>query len=163
MHVFDSFAGLPPSASDYYGEGDFRAPVDEVADNVRTFGQLDVVEFHQGFFSDTLAQFTGPIGCIWMDVDLESSARDVMVLLPRLPAESCVFSHEMPAEAFAGGRLHADQTEVLPPLVEAFTSSGRPPAGQHLAGLVGLVREGDQGLPALSYGQIAPLVAATEE
>ncbi len=122
-----------------------------------------MIKFHQGFFSETMPQFAGPVGCIWMDVDLESSARDVMSLVPGLPAESCVFSHEMPPEAFAGGELHPGRTEVLPPLVEAFTTSGRVPAGQHLAGLVGLIRSVGDGLPALSYEQIAPLEAAAKQ
>jgi hypothetical protein len=160
LHVFDSFAGLPPSASGYYSEGDFRAPIDEVRDNVRTFGQLGAVEFHQGFFSETVSHFSTPVGCIWMDVDLESSARDVMALLRRIPAESCVFSHEMPSEAFAGDELVPSATEVLPPIVDAFLAAGRRPVGQHLAGLLGCIRSADEGVPALEFEQISTIVAA---
>jgi O-methyltransferase len=163
MHVFDSFEGLPSSASDYYSEGDFRAPIDEVLDNVRTFGQLAAVELHQGFFSQTLPYFTEPVGCIWMDVDLKSSAQDVMALLPRLPVESCVFSHELPSEAFVGGKPQPTVSEVLPPLVDAFTADGREPMGQHLVGLVGSIRSAQDGIPALDHGDISTIVAAAEE
>src|SRR5207248_9675707 len=33
LHVFDSFAGLPPSASAYYQSGDFAGSFDEVSQN----------------------------------------------------------------------------------------------------------------------------------
>jgi hypothetical protein len=160
LHVFDSFAGLPPSASDYYAEGDFQGSMDEVRDNLRTFGRPSSVHLHQGFFADTLPLFDGPVGCIWMDVDLRSSSRDVMALLPRLPSESCVFSHEMPPEAFAGGRLRPEATEVLTPIIEAFEAGGRPPAGQHVTGLVGSIRAAGTGIPALGHQEISEIVAA---
>lgn len=49
LHVFDSFAGLPPSEGEYYRSGDFAGGLDEVRRNVAEFGRLDVVTFHQGF------------------------------------------------------------------------------------------------------------------
>jgi hypothetical protein len=160
LHVFDSFAGLPSSPSTYYAEGDFRAPIDEVEGNVRTFGHLSAVEFHPGFFSETLPRFTEPVGCIWMDVDLESSARDVMALLPKLPPESCVFTHEFPSDAIVGDILQPTVTEVLPPLIDAFTAIGRKPVGQHLVGSLGSIRSADDAMPALPFADVSAIVVA---
>ena len=94
MQVFDSFAGLPPSESTYHLAGDFTGGLDEVQRNVREFGAAEVVVFHPGFFAETLrGQQLRPI-CIWMDVDLQASSRDVMSIFDQLPPQSCVFSHE---------------------------------------------------------------------
>jgi hypothetical protein len=103
LDVFDSFAGLPKSASSYYQEGEFRGSIDEVRDNLRAFGRSRSVELHQGFFADTIPPHQGQVMGIWMDVDLQSSSRDVMEMLPRLPITSCVFTHECPPDAFENG------------------------------------------------------------
>ena len=125
LDVFDSFEGLPPSEDAYYQEHDFRGTIEEVTDNLRTFGQPSVVQLHKGFFADTLPHFSDPFACIWMDVDLESSAQDVTGLLPALPIDSCVFSHEIPPGAFVAGRPQAEATEVLPPYSMASGASAQ--------------------------------------
>ena len=45
LHVFDSFEGLPPSEGGYYEEHDFLGTMEEVTDNLRTFGQPSAVQF----------------------------------------------------------------------------------------------------------------------
>ena len=84
MHVFDSFAGLPPSESSYYEEGEFAGSLDEVRANVAAYGRPAAVTYHPGFFSESLPGFSETSMCIWMDVDLESSSTDAMKVLPRL-------------------------------------------------------------------------------
>lgn len=49
------------------------------------FGNLSVVNFHEGFFGDSLKKFRAPSpACLWMDVDLATSATGVMSALPKL-------------------------------------------------------------------------------
>jgi hypothetical protein len=59
LHCLDSFAGLPPSDSVYYQAGDFAGSLEEVSGNIKRFGRRECVEFHPGFFSDTLAWLNG--------------------------------------------------------------------------------------------------------
>ena len=162
LHVFDSFEGLPPSEGGYYQEHDFRGTMEEVTDNLRTFGQPSVVQLHRGFFEDTLPHFTDPFSCIWMDVDLESSARDVMTLLPALPADSCVFSHECPSDAFVESRPQAQASEVLPPIIKAFESMGAAPVGRHMTGYLGALWSDGRTAPVLGYDEISRIVAAAK-
>jgi O-methyltransferase len=160
LHVFDSFEGLPPSEGDYYQEGDFCGSVEEVTDNLRTFGQPEVVELHKGFFAETLPLFHEPVSCIWMDVDLESSAKDVMALLPALPSKSCVFSHECPPESFVDSRPRPQTSEVLPPIVDAFRAIDADPVGRHLTGFLGSVWSEGRSLPVLGQEAIERIVIA---
>ena len=160
LHVFDSFEGLPPSEGGYYKEHDFRGTMEEVTDNLQTFGQPSAVQLHRGFFADTLPSFKEPFACLWMDVDLESSSRDVMALLPALPVDSCVFSHECPPEAFAEFRPQPGASEVLPPILEAFGSLGATAMGRHLTGYLGAIWRDGQAPPVLGYDEISRIVAA---
>src|SRR6201999_2938672 len=101
MHVFDSFEGLPPSDSGYYQAGDFTGSRPEVERNVAAYGDARPVSYHAGFFADSLPGFREErLCCVSMDVDLESSAKDVMTILPRLDPRGVLFSHECPPELF---------------------------------------------------------------
>ncbi len=163
LFAFDSFAGLPESEDDYYNAGEFRGTRDEVLDNLRTFGHVEVVDIDQGFFSDTLPKFDQQFAMIWMDVDLESSSKDVMTLLPALPAAACVFSHECPPESFVEGRPQPHTTEVMPPIVEAFESAGAEPVGSHLLGELGALWRSGVSVPVLGFDQISAIVAAASK
>ena len=160
MDVFDSFAGLPASDSSYYQEGDFCGTIDEVADNLRTFGRPDVVTLHRGFFAETLPGYEAQILALWMDVDLTSSAADVMAVLPRVAKEGCVFTHECPTEAFVDGRPVPESTLVLPPIVAAFERLGAEPRGRCLAGNLGVVLDPRVAVPVLGLDAIRRIVAA---
>jgi O-methyltransferase len=161
-HIFDSFQGLPPSESSYYQGGEFSGSIDEVVDNVTTFGQIAPVKFFQGFFSETVPLYAGSPLAIWMDVDLMSSARDVMALLPRLPRESVVFTHECVPENFRDGTVNSDATpdHVLPPILAAFERDGRSPTGTFLAGNTGAIWDRNLGIPTLDINNINRLIAA---
>jgi hypothetical protein len=149
MDAFDSFSGLPPSSDGYYEEGDFRGTLDEVRDNLRTLGRLDQVTLHQGYFADTVPSYQRRILCLWMDVDLTSSAADVMGLLPQLPMSGAVFSHECDPGSFVSGRPVPDSTLVMPPIVEAFVRDGREPHGQFLVNNLGVIHDRTRGIPVL--------------
>ena len=161
MDVFDSFAGLPASNSIEYEEGEFCGPIEEVEDNLRTFGKPEVVSLHKGFFSETLPSYDDPVLSIWMDVDLASSAADVMQLLPRLPHASCVFTHECSPQSFLDGRPVRESTEVLSPIVDAFAADGRQIWGKSVTGALGVLLEPTRGLPVLDLDCILALVNAS--
>jgi hypothetical protein len=152
MHVFDSFSGLPPSDSTYYREGEFAGSLPEVRRNVAAYGRPQPVVFHEGFFADTLGQFTEPtVMCLWMDVDLESSSRDVMAVFPRLDPRGVLFSHECPPELFSATGIHAERTpeQVVPPILDAFARADRRVAGRHVAGHTGAFWDADAGIAPL--------------
>jgi O-methyltransferase len=105
--VFDSFEGLPehtiPISSLYNGEltsykqGQYCGALEEVRDNVKRYGALDVCEFVEGFFDDTLPN--RDVGeyfvCIFEDADLPESVRSVLRHTWRkLQPGSVFFCHE---------------------------------------------------------------------
>jgi hypothetical protein len=139
MHVFDSFAGLPASDSDYYAAGEFRGDIEEVQRNVATFGSPAAVTYHKGFFADTLKSFDcPPLISLWLDVDLAASARDVMTVFRRVDPRGAVFSHECDAEIFIDGiRQQPGPHSVVPPILEAYRMAGAAAEGIHLAGQTG--------------------------
>ncbi len=151
MQAFDSFEGLPESASSYYQPRDFMGGIEEVAANVNAFGCADVVQFHKGYFHDSLSRISVNPMLIWMDVDLDTSATDVMTVLQRLPKESAVFSHECPQECFRHGQIAQEPGphNVLPAILEAFRKGGRNPAGIHISGWTGAIWDAQVGVPVL--------------
>jgi hypothetical protein len=155
LEAFDSFSGLPPSPDHYYEEGDFRGTLDEVRDNLRTLGRLEQVTFHPGFFADTVPAYEQPLLALWMDVDLMSSAADALVLLPRLPVSSALFTHECVPDSFVDGLLVLESTEVMPPIFEAFVRDGRDPCGRFLGGSLGVVYDRTRGIPVLAREHVA--------
>jgi hypothetical protein len=163
MHVFDSFEGLPASGSSYYTAGDFAGALEEVKNNVAAFGDREIVTFHKGFFAKVLPTLSlGPVSCVWMDVDLESSARDVMQILPQLDRRGCLFSHECWPEHFSESReVIAQQSHesVLPPVKQAFVNDGREPKGKFLAGRLGVVWDHSRSVPPPS-SSLGPLYHA---
>ena len=48
MHVYNSFEGLPSSASSYYEKGEFSGSLEEVQRNIEQFGEIEPVVFHKG-------------------------------------------------------------------------------------------------------------------
>lgn len=152
MQVFDSFAGLPPSASTFYKTGDFAGSYEEVGQNVAAFGRPDCVTFHRGYFSDSLRTWPRmPIACLWMDVDLDTSSQDVMTIFPQLHPQSAVFSHECSVEHYRDPELAArpDPHNVIPPIVEAFAGAGRQAVGCHVHNFTGAFWDEQDGIRAL--------------
>jgi hypothetical protein len=159
MEIFDSFAGLPPSDSDHYSAGEFCGTLAEVRANIDEFGDPRVVSFHEGFFADTLPRLgRRPVICIWMDVDLFSSARDVARIFDWLPRTSVVFTHEFPPDGAEGGRVIPGRSEVFPPILERFESLGRDPVGRYLDGALGAVWDAAEGIPVLPQHLLMELV-----
>ena len=151
MHVFDSFAGLPASDSNYYRTGDFAGSFDEVIENVENFGSPQVVTFHRGYFADVVPKIDiRSVASLWLDVDLESSSRDVMRILPQLHPKGCVFSHECWPEHFdKRGSITTQRSPdlVLAPIKEAFTADNRRPTGRYLVGHTGAIWDDTRSIP----------------
>jgi O-methyltransferase len=102
LKVYDSFEGLPPpEPKDTWPEGVpfipgvFKGALEEVTDNVRRLGDLDVVEFHKGWFKDTLPHHQGDVVMAVVDVDYHSSLYDcVTALWPHLVNQGYFFIDE---------------------------------------------------------------------
>jgi O-methyltransferase len=81
--VFDSFQGIPehsePHRINIYGKpvtfskGEYCGSLKEVKANIFKYGHLEVCEFIEGWFQDTMPGFTEPIAAIYIDADLASS------------------------------------------------------------------------------------------
>jgi hypothetical protein len=157
LDAFDSFEGLPASDSELYREGEFKGAIEEVRANVEEFGSPDAVRFHKGFFSETVEVYPAEsVACVWMDVDLEVSARDAMRILPRLDVRSCVFSDECEPEDFIAGEVQEETAErnpdrVIEPIMDAFRGNGRDVAGKFIFGHTGCFWD-----PTRSMGVLMP-------
>ena len=107
LDVFDSFRGIPkndePHIHGLFGiyiggpfkEGAFCGNLAEVKSNISKFGEIDVCEFHEGWFEDTMVNFDKPIVAIYLDVDLVSSTKTCLkYLYPLLQPGGIVFSQD---------------------------------------------------------------------
>ena len=81
--VCDSFEGLPKGKpgdreADHYAEGEYCGTLQEVKTIISRFGNIEHVEFLQGWFQDTLPTLKQKIVLALLDVDLESSLHDAV-------------------------------------------------------------------------------------
>jgi O-methyltransferase len=160
FHVFDSFQGLPDSDSEYYRVGDFQGSLADVTKNVELYGSLESVSFHPGFFSEALKTFSQPLISIWMDVDLDSSARDVMSALGLVDGQGAVFSHECQPRHFDGGRIIPARgpEEVVGEIVDAFEAKARKITGRMVTGYTGAFWDSVESIPPLAQPALTKLI-----
>jgi len=103
--VFDSFEGLPKhkeahgknifGGDAYFPPGSYAGSLEEVSNNVKRFGAIEVCQFEKGWFENTLPGFRTPIGVAYIDVDLESSTRTcIKHLYPLLIPDGILFSQD---------------------------------------------------------------------
>lgn len=106
--VCDSFEGLPEVAPDdvvhvnlrqrwyeTYAKGEYRGTLDEVQENVRRYGAIEVCEFVKGYFQGTLPGLGGRYAFVFLDVDLHESLKTCLThLWPRLEPYGELFTHE---------------------------------------------------------------------
>lgn len=153
MHIFDSFEGLPPSEKSGYDAGQYAGSLDEVTDHVTRFGAIEAVEFHKGFFADTFRDWRPPqLMCLWMDVDLEVSSRDLMAAADRLSPEATLFSHECTAGIFVEGAIVTQPSpdNPIPPMLARHNELQRPLTGHYVAGYTGAFWPRDTGVPVIN-------------
>jgi hypothetical protein len=160
MHIFDSFEGLPPAEGSGYTAGDYAGGLEEVTANVTRLGCASVVTFHKGFYSDTFRDYRPPqLMCLWMDVDLELSARDLMVVADKLDPRASLFSHECIAEMFHDGEIEniPRRDNPIPPMLDRFEELGRPLTGRHIHGHTGAFWPRSGGIPVVDHGLLTEL------
>ena len=104
--VCDSFQGLPDDGMrlhvglhtkvyGYYKRGMFSGTLDEVRENVRRCGAIEVCEFVPGFFSESLRSLSEPIVFAFLDVDLAGSMRDCLRhIWPLLVENGAIYSDD---------------------------------------------------------------------
>lgn len=108
LEVFDSFSGLPePGQEDAvhtlvdrgechnYEKGTWQGSLNEVKDSISRYGNIDVCNFHVGYFENTLLRFQTQCVFVFLDVDLRNSLETCIKLLwPLLVENGYLFTHE---------------------------------------------------------------------
>lgn len=139
LYVCDSFQGLPepkadegltiiPHRSEHYDfhEGQYSASLETVKANVERFGEIEVCEFVEGYFEQTLARIDEEIILVFEDADLRSSVETcIKSLWPKLQPGCCFYCHEpwssQIVELFYSHELWRDELDCEPP---GFHGSG---------------------------------------
>jgi len=140
LHVADSFAGLPAPGPEEgaYAPGDFRGTRAEVEANVRALGRPGRVDYHAGWFAESLPGWREPLALLWIDVDLYRSAKDALdAVLPALDPRGAIFTHELlPAHVRDGTIVHRGE----PPgaLADALAARSLAYRAAHAAGWTGV-------------------------
>ena len=162
MHIFDSFEGLPPAEGSGYKAGEYAGSLDEVRDHVTRFGAVEAVEFHKGFFADTFRDWRPPpLMCLWMDVDLEVSALDLMVVADRLDPRASLFSHECTADIFRDGEIVTEprRDNPVPPILARHAELGRQLTGCYVSGYTGAFWPKEAGIPVVDNDVLMKVAA----
>ncbi|MCH7525801.1 MAG: class I SAM-dependent methyltransferase [Planctomycetes bacterium] len=151
LYVCDSFSGLPEAKDPADGvlmslgegpsyclqPGAYAATLDEVRQNVRRFGCIEVCEFLPGLFHESLPDLRVNPACVFTDVDYVSSARDCLrYLWPRLVPGGCWFTHEAMFHNYVSGIMDPkwwhNTLQECPPLMMG-AGSGLSELAQSLA------------------------------
>jgi hypothetical protein len=140
-----------PSSSGYKAG---ESPSD-IERNLTEFGQIGCVKSHKGPFAHTLPKFTASPSCIWIGRDFGSSTSDVMTLLERLPARSCVFSRGCSEEQFATAAIYPDAVSAI---IDAFQRTGRNITGRYLFSGTGAFWDKNVSWPVLPTDAVLRLV-----
>lgn len=136
LFICDSFAGLPPPENAQeahleghgfhldgaFAEGEYFATLEEVKTNIDRYGYSDVCTFVPGFFETSLKDLDISPACVFMDVDLISSARECLrYLWPRTMDNGLWFTHEAGYTSYITGILDADwwlsHLNEVPPVI----------------------------------------------
>ena len=98
--------------------------------------------------------------CLWMDVDLQLSARDHMVVADELSPEATLFSHECTADIFQDGSVvtPAHPDNPIFPVLARHEELGRPLTGRYVAGYTGAFWPRQGGMPVMDTDVLMRLV-----
>jgi len=136
--VFDSFEGIPDNAEPHqkniwggpvrFSKGDYRGGLEEVKDNVRRFGNVEVCRFIKGFFEDTLPHLSQPVAGVYLDVDLAGSTRTCLKhLWPVLVPGGILFSQDghlpLVLEVFNDDDFWRQELKTVKPMIHGFGKS----------------------------------------
>lgn len=136
--VFDSFEGIPDNAEPHekniwggpvrFSKGDYPGGLEEVKDNVRRFGEVEVCRFIKGFFEDTMPHFSQPVAAAYLDVDLASSTRTCLKYLwPLLVTGGILFSQDghlpLVLDVFNDDDFWRRELKTFKPVIHGFGKS----------------------------------------
>lgn len=91
--LFDSFQGLPDnlepheqsilghSIKGWFEKGAFSGGLEEVRRNIEKYGEIEVCNFIEGWFDNTMPLFSKKIAAAYLDVDLASSTKTCLKYL----------------------------------------------------------------------------------
>jgi len=91
--LFDSYQGLPEnkeahersilghSIKGWFNKGAFCGGLEEVKYNIDKYGKIEVCNFIEGWFDDTMPLFSKKIAAAYLDVDLASSTKTCLKYL----------------------------------------------------------------------------------
>ena len=107
LYVLDSFEGIPEnpenhdtnlmgdSIGDWYKGGSFKGSLDEVKNNIETYGEPEVCNYVKGYFENSLPKFNEKIAFAYLDVDLASSTRTCLkYIYPLLSKGGTIMSQD---------------------------------------------------------------------
>jgi len=136
LYICDSFAGLPRPQNTLeaclkeaenrpdgvFTEGEYCATLQEVRKNIETYGCIDVCTFVPGFFEISLKDLHISPACVFIDVDLISSARECLKHLWPVTLENGLwFTHEASYPSYVTGILDANwwvsNLNEIPPVI----------------------------------------------
>jgi O-methyltransferase len=136
--IFDSFQGIPehsePHERNIYGipvsfaQGEYCGELDEVRNNVKTYGDINSCRFVEGWFEETLPGFIEPVEAVYIDVDLASSVKTCLkYLFPLLKPGGAFFSHDghlpLVIEALKDDDFWRDEIGCSKPFMEGLGTS----------------------------------------
>lgn len=86
IHLFDSFEGLPEPDKQYdkgYKKGRFLSDLSKIKIEIAKNGLTDYIELHQGWFIDTVPEFSNTVKTVLLhvDCDLYTSTNDCLPYL----------------------------------------------------------------------------------
>ena len=143
LEIFDSFEGLPePSIRDKehlllgakeihtYEKGTWCGRLEEVKENITRYGEINVCNFHKGYFENTLPEVRLKCAQIWLDVDYRDSLETCLrYLWPQLQDGCILYTHEAGhmeiASLFFSEKWWLENLQTTPPgLIGAGTGIG---------------------------------------
>lgn len=107
--IYDSFDGLPSQETGeqnlrnylhlkvkgYYEEGMYTGKIEEVIDNLKSYGEYESCILRKGYFDDSLLNHNEKIDMLFLDVDLLSSTKScVKNLWPYLVDNAYLFTDD---------------------------------------------------------------------
>ena len=157
LYLFDSFEGLPENSENHdtdivgdrlpaclecqyckegkeylcengvYQGGTYKGSLDEVKNNIETYGEFAVCNYVKGYFEDTISKFTENIAFAYLDVDLASSTRTCLkYIYPLLSKGGTIMSQDgyipLVVNVFNDNDFWQNEVGVPKPTIEGLGS-----------------------------------------